>query len=111
LSAMRLVSARPSFGACSNWRDENIICLRIRRKERRVPLIAAYSRFASICAAMVMLVGCGGSRLSMMDASGVAPQGRDATASPADDMRYPEHGNSWMSPAAKTTKKLLYISD
>ena len=74
-------------------------------------MIAAYSRFAPIWAAMVMLVGCGGSQLSMMDASGGAPQGRDATASPAEDTRYPEHGNSWMSPAAKTTKKLLYISD
>ena len=73
-------------------------------------MISRFSRCAPICAAMVMLVGCGGSQLPM-DASGAIPQGRGITARHPEGVQHSEHRKSWISPDVKTIKKLLYISD
>jgi hypothetical protein len=73
-------------------------------------VISRFSRCAPVCASTVMLVGCGGSQ-PLMDVSGAMPQVRGVTAPQPEGVRHSGHRKSWMSPAAKTIKKLLYVSD
>ncbi len=73
-------------------------------------MISCFSRRAlTICAAVVMLAGCGGSQ-SPMDALGPLPQGHGVARHPVD-VQLSGHVKSWMSPEAKKIKKLLYVSN
>jgi hypothetical protein len=64
--------------------------------------ISDLGRYAlCICAAMVILAGCGASQ-SPIGAPGAMPQSANAVR--------PDHGRSWMAPDAKK-KDLLYVSD
>ncbi|MGB8909781.1 MAG: hypothetical protein WCC84_13645 [Candidatus Cybelea sp.] len=65
----------------------------------------------------MMLVGCGVLRQAQndmqppMDTSRAMPQGRSLTARHPERVQHSRHRKSWMSPDAKTIKKLLYTSD
>jgi hypothetical protein len=73
-------------------------------------VISCFSRRAlTICAAVVMLAGCGGPQ-SPMDALGPLPQGHGVAHHP-EDVQRSGHEKSWMSPDAKKIKELLYVSN
>ena len=66
--------------------------------------LSAFTVYAvCLSATTALTAGCGGSQPGFGTGGALIPQSIRAT--------HPDHGKSWMSPAAKHTKALLYVSD